>query len=218
MPLSRPEIIKSIQVSKIKFDPCLDKFQIQPHSIDLRLGWNFYIPKNWGITEKGRVGISIDYLDAQSKKDNFDLIKLKPGQYFEILPKEFIIASTMEKITIDDDKLMALLYPRSSLTRRGLFIASGIVDAKYNGYLALSLLNNTETQIIKLYPGERICQLIFEPLSSPLSLKESIKHGVGESKYFGAAPYSLEAKSDNHDEIELIRAGKIQDLKDRFKL
>ncbi len=218
MPLSKPEIIKSIQEEKIKFEPSLDKFQLQPHSIDLRLGWNFYIPKNWAITEKGRVGVSIDYLDTQSQKDNFDLIKLKPGQYFEILPKEFIIASTMEKVVIEADKLMALLYPRSSFTRKGLFIASGIVDVKYSGYLALSVINNTETQIIRLYPGERVCQLVFHFLSSALSPEEAIKHGISDSKYLKAAPYSLEAKSDNQEEIDLIRFGKIGELKEKFKL
>lgn len=218
MPLSKPEIIKSIQEEKIKFEPFLDKFQIQPHSIDLRLGWNFYISKNWEITEKGRVGVIIDYLDSQSQKDNFDLIKLRPGQYFEILPKEFVIASTMEKVIINDDKLMALLYPRSSFTRKGLFIASGIVDVKYSGYLALSILNNTETQIIKLYPGERVCQLVFHYLSSALSTEEAIKHGMSDSKYLKAAPYSLEPKSDNQEEINLIRIGKIKELKEKFKL
>lgn len=218
MPLSKPEIIKSIQEEKIKFDPGLDKFQIQPHSIDLRLGWNFYIPKNWTINDSGRVGVIIDYLDPKPQKENFDLIKLKPGQYFEILPKEFIIASTMEKVIINDDKLMAMMYPRSSFTRKGLFIASGIVDVKYNGYLALSVLNNTETQIIKLYPGERVCQLVFHYLSSALSTEEAIKHGMSDSKYLKAAPYSLEPKSDNQEEIDLIRLGRIEELKERFKL
>jgi dCTP deaminase len=217
MILSKKELLDYIKEDKLSFEPNIDSFQVQPDSLDLRLGWNFYIPKNWELNEKGRVVMSIDYLDNQAQRENYTIIKLKPGQYFEILPKEFILASTLEKISLNDDKLMAILYARSSFIRRGLLVLSGVVDVKYSGYLTLPIVNNTENQIIRLYPGERICQLVFEDLSSGISEEEAQKHGVIGAKYLKSAPYALESKSDSDEEVEFIKSGNLEQLKEKFK-
>ncbi len=217
MALSKNELKVLLDQGHLAFEPDIDGFQIQPNSIDLRLGWSFYIPKTWKFDDRGRVGVSMDYLDDRTKKDNFDLIKLKPGQYFEILPKEFVIASSFEKVRLNSDKLMAILHVRSSLVRRGLLIASGVVDLHYQGQLTLPIMNQTDNQIVRLYPGERICQLVFEEAPSGLSPEEARKHGLNGAKYHHSTAYSLEGKSDSQEEIELIRQGKIQQLKDSFK-
>jgi dCTP deaminase len=213
MTLSKKEIIEFIKQDKMSFDPVVDTFQIQPNSLDLRLGWNFYIPKNWTYEKEGRLAKNVDYLDFDNSKNNFDLIKLKPGQYFEILPKEFVIASTLEKVSFKDNDLMAILYARSSFIRRGLLVESGVIDIKYSGNLALPIINNTNNQIIRLYPGERVCQLVFHTTSSGLTDDEAQKHGVIGAKYEQSAPYSLEAKSDSNEEVELIKGGKLEELK-----
>ena len=121
-------------------------------------------------------------------------------------------------MSIEDDSLMAMLYARSSLIRRGLLIFSGTIDSHYKGYMALPIINNTHTQTIRLYPGERVCQLVFHLLSSPLTEEEAQKHGLKNAKYQESAPYSLIAKSDDREEIEFIREGKIDELKDNFRV
>lgn len=214
--LTKKEITSAIKNKKIEFAPELDHCQIQPHAVDLRLGYNFYVPKKWDITEKGRVAASFDYLDNKNSQNNFDLIKIKPGQYFEILPKEFIIASSMEKIILKDGNLKGTLNARSSFLRRGLFIASGIIDVKYQGTLTFPIVNQTD-QIIKLYPGERICHLSFETLSSEISDEDAKMHGINEAKYLESTPYGLESRTDSEEEIMLIKAGKIDELKEKFK-
>jgi dCTP deaminase len=216
--LSKTDILKEIQSGNINFTPQLDQYQIQPNSIDLRLGNTFYIPKAWEYTEEGRRVLRADYLDIQTKKDNFKILNLKPGQYFEIISGEFIIASTLEKIEIKTGHLMAVMYARSSLIRRGLRIESGIVDAGYQGYLMIPIINNTNGQIIRLYPGERICQLVLHTLSTPLSNEETQKHGLAPSKYDASTPYNLEAHSDNLEEIKLIQAGRLTELKEKYLL
>ncbi|MBI4812107.1 dCTP deaminase [Candidatus Falkowbacteria bacterium] len=216
--LAKKEIISCLKEGKIIFEPNLDQYQLQPHSVDLRLGCSFYIPKKWKISEKGRVAINFDYLDDKIQQDNFDLIKLKLGQYFEILPGEFIVASSLEKIILKDEQIMATLNARSSFLRRGLFIASGTVDVKYQGMLTFPIINNTDTQIIKLYPGERICHLTFETLTSSVSDEEAKMHGLKEAKYLESTPYGLESRVDDKEEISLIKEGKIEDLKDKYKI
>ncbi|HCA66715.1 MAG: dCTP deaminase [Candidatus Jacksonbacteria bacterium RIFOXYA2_FULL_44_7] len=214
--LSKTDIVKAIREGHLSFTPRLDQYQVQPNSIDLRLGTMFYISKNSEYNEKGRVALTVDYMDYENKKENFKLLNIKPGQYLEILPSEFVIASTYEKIAIKSDKLMAVMYARSTIIRRGLIIESGIIDVGYSGYLMIPIVNNTNGQIIRLYPGERICQLVIHTLSSPVPPEETRKHGVADAKYTASTPYSLEARSDNVDEIRLIREGKLEELKEKY--
>lgn len=216
--LTKKEIINLIKEKKIEFDPELDQFQVQPNSVDIRVGWNFYIPKTWEYNEKGRVALNINYLDQGIKKDSYKIIRLAEGQYFEILPGEFVIISTLEKIKLNEGNLMAVLYARSSTIRRGLVVESGTIDARYDGYLMLPVMNNTKDQIIKIYPGERICQLVFHELSSELSKEEADIHGVAKAKYLSSTSYGLEARSDSEEEINFIKKGKIRDLKNQFKI
>jgi dCTP deaminase len=216
--LTKKEIVELIKEKKIEFSPELDQFQVQPNSIDLRVGWNFYIPKTWEYNEKGRVALSDDCLGYDAKKDSYKIIRLTEGQYFEILPGEFVIISTLEKIKLNDGDIAATLFARSSAIRRGFIVESGVVDARYDGHLMLPVRNNTSNKIIRLYPGERICQLIFSKLSSNLTQEEANIHGVVKAKYTSSTPYGLEARSDSEDEIEFIKKGKLKELKNQYKI
>ncbi len=69
--LTKREILDAIYYKKLEFEPELDQFQIQPNSIDLRVGWNFYIPKTWEYNERGRVALSGDCLNCNLKKENY---------------------------------------------------------------------------------------------------------------------------------------------------
>jgi len=215
--LSKKEILSRIMAKEISFTPELDQYQIQPASIDLRIGWSFYIPHTWIYNEKGRVAVNADYLDYQNTEEYFKLIKLKPGQYFEILPEEFILISTLEKITLNCGDLTGNLFPRSSALRRGLQIATGLVDCRYNGQLTIPLINNSH-HIIKIYPGERICQLQLMKLENNMTEEDAKMHGAQLAKYVGSTPYGLEAKADSTDEVLLIRSGQIEELKNKYKV
>ena len=60
--LTRSEIVSAIKSNDLVFTPALDKFQMQPHAVDLRLGYKFLIPRNWTVDEEGRraINVSID--------------------------------------------------------------------------------------------------------------------------------------------------------------
>lgn len=219
MVLSKADILQRISEGEIIFDPDLDGFQIQPHAVDLRLGFNFYIPKTWEVTREGRRAITIDPLEQTGNGSSFDEVTIKPGQYFELLPEELIIATTLESINLKGRDLMCVLYPRSSINRRGLSVdLSGIVDVGYKGHLMIPIVNKTQKQIIRIYPGERICQIVFQTLSSPVPEKEIDLHGLTKAKYSGRKQKFSERKRDRTDETKLIREGKIRELKQKYKI
>lgn len=216
--LSKYSILEKIKNQEIIFSPNIDKFQLQPHTVDLRLGYSFYIPKKWEYNNSGRVALNSDYLDdKKDSQNNFDLIKLKPGQYFELLPKEFIISSSLEKLYLKSDNIMASLDARSSVMRRGLWITSGTIDVRYEGTLTFPIVNHTE-QIIKLFPGERVCHLTFQTLDQNIRDQDAFLHGNSQSKYQESTPYSLESRTDSMEEIYLIKSGKIDQIKSEFKI
>ncbi|NQT49077.1 dCTP deaminase [Candidatus Kuenenbacteria bacterium] len=215
--LTKKEILHRIKEGQIKFSPELDEYQLSPNSIDLRVGWSFYVPHSWKMNEKGRVAVNADYLNYQNTEEYLKLIKLSPGQYFEILPKEFILISTLEKITLNCGDIAGTLLPRSSALRRGLQIETGMIDCRYNGQLTIPVVNNSH-HIIKIYPGERICQMQICKLESDLSEDEAKKHGKQEAKYVGSTPYSLESKFDSNEEIDLLQQGKLIELKDQYRI
>ena len=84
---------------------------------------------------------------------------------------------------------------------------SGIIDAGYEGQLIIPITNNIH-QTIRLYPGERFCQIIFEeltgnakPITSRFHKQDIIKGFVPEK---------------SQTEKNLIRKGDIRKLKDRY--
>jgi len=213
MVLTKKEILKAVEENELAFSPNLDGFQVQPHAIDLRLGYTFRMPKAWELTKEGRAAVQLD--PTQDKSDSFEEITIKEGQYFEILPKEFVLGTTLEEIHLASNHLMGVLYPRSSVNRRGLAInMSGIIDVGYKGRLIIPLMNNTESQVIRLYPGERVCQVVFMELSSSLNKADAQRHGLTKAKYHEKK--HVASRKDRNDENILIRSGKLSQLKKTY--
>lgn len=191
--LTKKDILARIAQGGLAFIPALDAFQLHDHVVDLRLGFTFLIPKTWRLTEKGRETITMTHFNKPGLQ-YFDVVELEEGQYFELLPHEYVIVSSLEKLTIPND-VMGVLYPRSSTNRKGLSLdLTGVVDCGYEGTLALPVRNNTGAQVVRLYPGERICQIAFEELSGPIKNPRKHKYhrkdlveGVGKEKNAEAA-------------------------------
>ncbi len=203
--LTKSEILDRVKKGDITFTPGLDTFQTRAHSIDLRLGYTFLLPKQARITKSGREAIRvIDPLKDGYTQEYFDVIELEEGQYFELLPGEHVSVSSLETIKLPHD-LMAVLYPRSSVSRRGLAVdLTGIVDAGYEGQLMIPIRNNTSSQVIRVYPGERFCQLVFEHLSAEVAAIPSRYH---------KRDIADGAQKDKSTELHLIAKGKIRELK-----
>ena len=214
MILSRQDILSQIESGGIRFSPEIDRFQLQPHAIDLRLGYKFLIPRNWTFDEKGRRAIKVSIDDADAHPEQFDEVVLKPGQYFDLLPNEFVIGTSLERIELNAPNLMAILFPRTSTNRRGIDLSlSGIIDVGYKGNLIFPMKNEAGNQVIRIYPGERVCQVIFEELKTPLTAEEANLHGMTAAKYSESdGAYRL----DKDDERTLLVDGKLGEMKKRF--
>jgi dCTP deaminase len=127
----------------------LDEIQVQPASIDLRLGTHY---------------LKV----AEHRSAMLDLVN-KP-EYEEIIQEEvvipahaFLLATTREYVKLPDD-LTAFVEGRSSIGRLGLFIQnSGWVDPGFEGEITIELYNANSLPI-KLKSGVRICQLVFAKL------------------------------------------------------
>ena len=206
--ITKSQIIERVRKGEIGFSPSLDTFQLQEHAVDLRLGFTFLIPKIWHLTKNGRESLDITHFD-KNNDGFFDVVELEEGQYFELLPHEYVLVSTLETIKVPKD-LMAVLYPRSSTNRKGLSLdLTGIVDSGYEGQLTLPIRNNTQSQSVRLYPGERVCQIVFEELTGSVNARKSKYHkkdivdGIGREK---------------RDEAALIMKGEIRKLKSEFSV
>ena len=213
--LTKKQILNRVEKGEITFSPNLDEFQVQAHAIDMRLGYTFLIPKEWHMTPNGREALRIDHLD-KNRPEYFDVIELEQGQYFELLPNEHILASTFESVKVPND-LMAILYPRSSTNRKGLSVdLTGIVDSGYEGQLVIPIRNNTSSQVVKLYPGERFCQLVFEALDEPVDAEKSRYHQKDIVE--GFIMRKEEKQKRDSEEIKYVAEGKIKELKSERKI
>lgn len=173
--LTKQDIRERITKKEIGFTPNLDIFQLQDHAVDLRLGFSFLIPKIWHLTARGRESLDILNFDKVNA-DYFEVVELEQGQYFDLLPNEYVLVATLESIKVPNN-LMAVLYPRSSTNRKGLSLdLTGIIDSGYEGQLTLPIRNNTHSQIVRLYPGERLCQIVFEELTESVAPHKSKYH------------------------------------------
>ena len=120
--------------------------QIQPASVDVRLGDTF------SIVEDSSTGIIDLEHEIKYKTIKTDTYVLLPGQ--------FVLATTKEYFVLPDD-LTAFVEGRSSLGRMGLFIQNaGWVDPGFRGEITLELYNANRCAI-ELKAGRRVGQLVF---------------------------------------------------------
>jgi dCTP deaminase len=211
--LTNLQISKYISEQKIIFKPALDKFQLQAHSVDLRLGFTFLVPKTWLVTKNGREQLHMDYY-ASERPDYFDVVELEKGQFFDLLPGEHILVSSLESVKVPND-LMAVMYPRSSTNRKGISVdQTGIIDSGYQGQLVIPIRNNTSSQTVRLYPGERFCQIVFQKLSEDVIARKSRYHQKDIIE-----GVDVDSQDDERQiEIDLIMSGDIRKLKSDYKL
>lgn len=151
MILSDRTIIKMLEEKTLTVTP-LEKGQIQPASVDIRLGNTF------GIVEDLPTGIVT--LDEEIKYKTIETDR------YILLPGQFVLASTMEYISLPDN-LTAFVEGRSSLGRMGLFIQNaGWVDPGFSGEITLELFNANRCAI-ELRARRRVGQLVFAEMDAP---------------------------------------------------
>ena len=145
MILSGYTIREKLKSKELSIYP-LKEQQIQPASIDLRLGEHFLV-----IDEHANHHISID--EPASYRE------IKASDKIVIPPHSFLLATTVEIVKLSNN-LTAFVEGRSSIGRLGLFIQNaGWVDPGFKGQITLELYNANRLPI-ELTVGRRICQLV----------------------------------------------------------
>lgn len=131
--------LSSTDAYRIEISPLWSDQQIQPASVDLRLDPRHIVVGN-GFREQVSGAVTL-------------------------LPGQFVIASTIERIRVPRD-LAAQVAGKSSLARRGVQVeAAGWVDPGFEGTITLELAN-LGAEVITLEPGSKICQIVFLQLTS----------------------------------------------------
>ncbi|MBE6765819.1 MAG: dCTP deaminase [Ruminococcaceae bacterium] len=172
MILSDKTLIRMLEEKTLVAEP-LEPDQIQPASIDIRLGNTFSIVED---TSTGIINLS-------------DEIKYKTitSDSYILLPNQFVLATTMEYFELPDD-LTAFVEGRSSLGRMGLFIQNaGWVDPGFKGEITLELYNANRCAI-ELRAGRRVGQLVFAKMDcaalNPYRGKYQGQRGATGSRVF----------------------------------
>jgi len=173
MVLSDRTIRRLLEEGQIGIEP-YDEELLQPSSVDVRVDRFFRVFHN----------ARYPYIDVkQPMEDLTELVEVEEEEPFILHPGEFVLGSTLERITLPDN-LVARLEGKSSLGRLGLLIHStaGFIDPGWDGHVTLEL-SNVANLPITIYYGMKIGQLSFVQLSEPA--ERPYGTGVLGSKYQG---------------------------------
>lgn len=148
--LSDRDIADAIARGAIRIDPWRREL-LQPASVDVTLDNRFRVFQPRDVTDPA-VGVG---------EELSSLYKVPDGDSFLLLRGEFVLASTVEWISLDAGHA-ARVEGKSSLGRLGLMthVTAGFVDPGFRGSLTLELFN-VSASAIRLWPGMPIAQLCF---------------------------------------------------------
>ena len=134
--------------------------QIQPASVDLRMGNEFI------VFQPGHIPcIYIDRSDDAA--DYTHEIFVGDDDHFILHPGEFALGTTYEHVEIPPD-LVARIEGRSSLGRLAVIVhaTAGFIDPGFKGRITLELSNLGKLPVA-LKPKMRCSQIVFHEMRSP---------------------------------------------------
>jgi dCTP deaminase len=176
MILSDGDIRARLKEGDLVVDPLDDPDQqIQPSSIDLRLGHEF-------VTYQTTHVPYIDPQDASTQNEYTNRVEIPEGERFILHPGEFALASTLERIELPPD-LVAFVEGRSSLGRLAIVVhaTAGLCDPGFEGRITLELSNLGKVPVA-LHPRMRISQIVVHEMKSEAEVPYGAERG---SKYQG---------------------------------
>ena len=174
MILSDADIVRRLEEGDLVVEPLDDpSLQIQPASVDLRLGREFL--------EFQRTNIPCIHPGSEREVEEYVTESVvEEGEEFILHPGDFVLGTTKERVEIPND-LLAHVEGRSSLGRLAIVVhaTAGVVDPGYRGQITLEL-SNLGTAPVALTPEMRISQLIFTEMKSAADRPYGTERG---SKY-----------------------------------
>ena len=141
-------IIRDLLENGLVKAPGVDPSQVNPASLNLRLGNTFLIMRetNMGI----RLGDEVPY----------SRFEVPDGGCFPMEPGDFILATTKEVLQLPDN-VAGFIQGRSSIGRIGRTTQNaGFVDPGFHGAITLELVNESGHNLY-LKPGYPVAQIVF---------------------------------------------------------
>jgi len=164
--LSRAAIENRLR-NDLTVSPILDKEQLGPSSIDLRMGTVVMIARAGAQShvEPSAYQESKDHDSVRERQQKHERFDIPFGKPFLLHPGSLALVPTLEWVKLPDD-LQGIVTARSSWAREGLNIATAtIVNPGYRGIITLELANLGEIPIT-LLPGLRLAQIAFYELKT----------------------------------------------------
>jgi dCTP deaminase len=146
-----------------------EKLQIGPSSMDLRMGYEF------GVLNTRKIEM-VDTKDMEKYSNYMKKERHSSEEGVIVHPGEFILGSTLETVNVPSD-LVARVEGRSSYGRLGIIVhaTAGYIDPGFEGDITLEI-QNLGNAPVKLYPEDRVCQIVFETMT------EKAEDPYGEKK------------------------------------
>lgn len=154
MIISPTELLKLVKKDKL-VENLSERELTNPEGtgFDLRLGEVFKISGKAFLGETHRQTPDIESIKVWDEKKPSS-IKIKPG--------DFYLVKTIEKINLPLD-LSAVIIPRTTTFRSGLFIRTGPIQPGYSGELTFGLKNEGPV-VVEIEMGARFVHLIFHEI------------------------------------------------------
>lgn len=183
MQLSDRQIHAAINTGELAFGcPLVDypfqpEIQVQPASVDLRLGNRIVrYPKDiqeFNVRDLKTVGqkLEVQYVDV--------------GAEIRIGPREIVFGQIYEQIAICD-KYSARIEGRSRMARLGVSVhcTGDYINPGFAGAMPLQIVNHNSFTVI-LYPFMTICQMIIYQLTSKPLISYSERSILPFNQYYG---------------------------------
>jgi len=160
--LTGPEIIRQVVMGRIHIDPFIES-NVGPNSYDLRWGNTYRLYTNTLLDVRG-VNPTVEYPF--------------PEEGMILTPGELYIMATIEEA--GSDYYRPCIETRSSMARLGIttHLSAGYGD---HGFKRQWTLEVTAIKPVKVYPGDRVCQIEFVTMDGkpmPYDQRKSSKYAT----------------------------------------
>jgi len=119
-------------------------------------GFDLRIGELYGIKGRGFLGVEereTPEMELVAKYENGKTVKI------ELQPRTYYAMKTIEQVNMPED-LLAIMTPRSTLFRSGVYIFGGQTPPGYKGGLTMGIYNFREEKF-KLEMGARVVHIMF---------------------------------------------------------
>lgn len=185
--------------------------QIQPASVDLRLGQQFIGITN-GLDSSSLEDTLQDMLGCRSnvedvaidprekpEEDVYTEKVVESGSYLLVPPGTFVLGTTCETVSLPAN-IIGRVEGKSSLGRLGIAVHStaGFIDPGFKGQITLEIYNHAPRPV-KLHVEDYVCQLVLSKSETPArrpygceSRNNKYQHQTGTSTSCSFQDYEVE--------------------------